>query len=222
MNITDVQIQAYTKKVAVIAALVGLWAQYGVASMDPGTPSTPGLPDQTYILYGAQQPPSGALGDYNDYGTYSVYGLDLGSLFPSDGEEVVNGDVVMLEGGNTPNPDRSNWSDVVTFSEGDTFLRLISYEGPVSDAASFWADYTLSDNVVYVEETPGPYTIYTVSNPDITNDVGNAGITITYEITPQVHNAGVVPEPTTLFTGVLLLLPFGASGLRILRRSRDI
>jgi hypothetical protein len=29
-----------------------------------------------------------------------------------------------------------------------------------------------------------------------------------------------VPEPTTLIAGALLLLPFGASTLRILRRNR--
>jgi len=33
-------------------------------------------------------------------------------------------------------------------------------------------------------------------------------------------NVSVVPEPTTMISGVLLLLPFGASTLRILRRNR--
>jgi F0F1-type ATP synthase assembly protein I len=32
--------------------------------------------------------------------------------------------------------------------------------------------------------------------------------------------ATAVPEPTTLISGVLLLLPFGASTLRILRKNR--
>jgi hypothetical protein len=32
------------------------------------------------------------------------------------------------------------------------------------------------------------------------------------------HAAAPVPEPTTLIAGALLLLPFGASTLRILRR----
>jgi hypothetical protein len=31
---------------------------------------------------------------------------------------------------------------------------------------------------------------------------------------------GAVPEPTTIFGGALLLLPFGASTLRLLRRNR--
>jgi F0F1-type ATP synthase assembly protein I len=31
-----------------------------------------------------------------------------------------------------------------------------------------------------------------------------------------------VPEPTTMIAGALLLLPFGASTLRILRKSRAV
>ena len=33
-----------------------------------------------------------------------------------------------------------------------------------------------------------------------------------------LYNISPVPETTTLFTGALLLLPFGASSLRFLRR----
>jgi len=100
----------------------------------------------------------------------------------------------------------------MTFSEGDTYLTLTSYEGQEgADAATFWAGYHLSDNVVYIQESPGPYTIYTTFNE--TN-----GISITYEITPQVHNA-VVPEPTTMLAGAFLLLPFAAGAVRVLRRN---
>ena len=34
------------------------------------------------------------------------------------------------------------------------------------------------------------------------------------------YNVTPVPEPTTLIAGALLLLPFGASTLRVLRRNR--
>jgi len=33
-------------------------------------------------------------------------------------------------------------------------------------------------------------------------------------------NVSAVPEPSTVISGVLMLLPFGASTLRILRRNR--
>jgi hypothetical protein len=196
------------KNIVITMALASLCAGTARANVDPpGAPQTPGLLDQIYILYGAHQPPVGDPGTYSDNGTYSTYSLNLGSLF-SGGEEVVNGDVIMLQNG--ASQDRGNWSDVLTFSEPDSILTLTSYEG--SDAAGFWADYVPSDNAVYIEETGGPYTIYTAVN-------GDSGVSITYQITPQVHNV-VVPEPTTALTGALLLLPFGASTLRILRKDR--
>ena len=43
-----------------------------------------------------------------------------------------------------------------------------------------------------------------------------------YGLTAQemIFDAVAVPEPTTLVAGALMLLPFGASTLRILRRNR--
>ena len=197
------------KNIVITMALASLCAGYAKANVDPpGAPQTTGLPDQTYILYGAHQPPVGDPGTYSENGTYSTYSLNLGSQFPDTGEEVVNGDVIMLQNG--PSQDKGNWSDVLTFSEPDSILTLTSYEG--SEAAGFWADYVPSANAVFIEETGGPYTIYTAVN-------GDSGVSITYQITPQVHNV-VVPEPTTMLAGALLLLPFGASTLRILRRDR--
>jgi hypothetical protein len=46
--------------------------------------------------------------------------------------------------------------------------------------------------------------------------IGTAAGTTTYNFEP----AAPVPEPTTMIAGALLLLPFGASRLRILRKSR--
>ena len=51
------------------------------------------------------------------------------------------------------------------------------------------------------------------SNPEV--------ITITAPLTGAIiDRITVVPEPTTVIAGVLLLLPFGASTLRVLRRGR--
>jgi hypothetical protein len=161
-------------------------------------------------LYGPQQSPAVEPGTsyYFDNGTYSLYQLNLGDV------SVVNGDVILLENGSSQ--DRANWSDVLTFSQPDSVATLTSYEG--SDAATFWnqgtwAAFLPSDNAVYIEETVGPYTIYNAVNDD-------SGDSITYQITPQIHN--VVPEPTTMIAGGLLLLPLGASTLRILRKSRAV
>jgi hypothetical protein len=188
------------KKIVISIAMVCLCAGSAKASIVPGAPAADGENGLIYTLWGAHQPPAGDPGTYVENGTYSTYTLDLGVA-------AVNGDVIVLENG--PSTDKSNWSDFISFNDPDTYVTLISYEG--SDAAAFWADYTLSDNVVYIQETGGPYTIYTATN--------SSGDSITYQITPQVHNV-VVPEPTTMLAGALLLLPFGASTLRILRKSR--
>jgi hypothetical protein len=79
-----------------------------------------------------------------------------------------------------------------------------------------------------------PYTTYAnvlaqdgnldVTDIQMTLDAGWAANTGgLQELTLDSINASVpsaVPEPTTMFAGVLLLLPFGASTLRILRKSR--
>ena len=190
--------------------MVCLCAGSARASMDPGSPDVQegNTHSSTYTLYGALQPPAGDTGSYFDNGTYSLYQLNLEV-------SVVTGDVILLENGSSQ--DRANWSDVLIFSQTDSLATLTSYEG--SDAATFWnqgswADYVPSDNAVYIEETVGPYTIY-----NAVNDSGDSiTYTNTYQITPQIHN--VVPEPTTMIAGALLLLPFGASTLRILRKSR--
>lgn len=190
------------KKIVISIAMVCLCAGSASASL-PGAPDEQG--GNTYTLYGAIQPPPGDNGYYFDNGTYSLYQLNLGNV------SVVNGDVILLENGSSQG--RANWSDVLTFSQPDSVATLTSYEG--SDAATFWtqgswAAFVPSDNAVYIEETVGPYTIY--------NAVNDSGASITYQITPQIHNA--VPEPTTMIAGALLLLPFGASTLRILRKAR--
>jgi len=187
------------KKIVILIAIVCLCAGSARASIDPGAPVTGGQNVPITTLYDDHQSPAGDPGTYFDYGTYSTYRLDLGVA-------VVNGYVIFLENGTSTLP--ANWSDVLRFNDPDTIATLISYDG--SDAATFWADYAPSDtdNVVYIQETGGPYTIYTA-----VNDSGGAN---TYYIDSVV----AVPEPTTMIAGALLLLPFGASTLRILRKNR--
>ena len=52
--------------------------------------------------------------------------------------------------------------------------------------------------------------------PDPTTQNGN----IAQELLLRTTDADPVPEPTTMVAGVLLLLPFGASTLRVLRKNR--
>jgi len=167
------------------------------ASLWPGAPVIGGQNVPIYTLYDDNPPPADDPGAYFDYGTYSTYSLDLDVA-------VVNGYVIFLENGTSTLP--ANWSDVLRFHNPDTIATLISYDGP--DPTTFWADYAPpdTDNVVYIQETGGLYTIYTA-----VNDSGGAN---TYYIDSVV----VVPEPTTIVAGALLLLPFGASTLRILRK----
>jgi len=51
------------------------------------------------------------------------------------------------------------------------------------------------------------------------NDLRGAGGDKVADVSIQV-NVGAVPEPTTVLAGAMLLLPFGASALRIMRKKR--
>jgi hypothetical protein len=178
------------KKIVISIAMVCLCAGSAKASDLPGAPLTGGQNVPITTLYDDNPPPAGDPGDYFNDGTYSTYRLDLGV-------RVVNGYVILLENG--PSQDPANWSDVLIFNDPDTIAILTSYNGPEADAAAFWAKYVPSDNAVYIQETGGLYTLYT------------AGAN-------EYHIDSVVPEPTTMIAGALLLLPFGASTIRILRK----
>ncbi|HTY86638.1 MAG TPA: hypothetical protein VMB80_04170 [Candidatus Acidoferrum sp.] len=187
------------KTIVIALAIAGLGAGFARASLTPGAllNGEPGV-NTTFTLYDDHQPPAGDLGSFGEFGDYSIYQLDLNV-------PVVTGYVVVLENG--PSQDRSNWSDLVRFFNPDSQALLTSYDGP--DAATFWADYTFApdDNVVYIQETGGPYTLFTATNND--------GVTYTYQI-----DSTAVPEPTTMIAGALLVLPFGGGALRRLRLNR--
>jgi hypothetical protein len=59
-----------------------------------------------------------------------------------------------------------------------------------------------------------------------TGNVGNLGdhfydVNGSFLFTPASEFSVPVPEPATIIAGALLLLPFGASTVRILRRNRS-
>jgi hypothetical protein len=69
-----------------------------------------------------------------------------------------------------------------------------------------------------------PYVIgsatFVVNIPGITSQSTISGVQFEFGTIPQYVSA--VPEPTTMIAGALLLLPFGASTLRVLRKKRVV
>lgn len=66
----------------------------------------------------------------------------------------------------------------------------------------------------YLVGPPGTLTGYMLVPDPTGSDAGQEFIVFA----PSVSNLGSVPEPTTVIAGALLLLPFGASTFRVLRR----
>jgi len=58
---------------------------------------------------------------------------------------------------------------------------------------------------------------FTILNGTLVNPISQASVSLVEQSFHQV-----VPEPTTVIAGALLLLPFGASTLRILRKNRTV
>ena len=188
------------KRIIISIALVCLCGVSARASYDPGAAMNPGGTDPTFTLYDDHTPPAGAPGTYVNNGTSETYILNLDLIDP--GLLVNDGDVVLLENGSSQS--RANWSDVLNFS-ANTIATLTSYDG--ANAAAFWATYNLAPVVVYIQETGGQYTVYAPNGPP--------------GVEPNIYNIdSVVPEPTTMLAGALLLLPLGMSALRILRKNR--
>jgi hypothetical protein len=124
--------------------------------------------------------------------------------------KVTVGDLVLLE-----NPlggiGRNNWSDVIRFDNNGP---LGTPEATVYSWDDFGTFGALLSNVLIINEAdnhlgledggPGLYTTY----------VPDAAPNIRYRI------ESTVPEPSTCVAGALLLLPFGMSTLRVLRKNR--
>jgi hypothetical protein len=186
-----------------------LWALY---TSDSGDLDTSGDTPAVFV-----QGPMGTLSSFS--ASYSLYGAATG---PSGTEPYWNIKV---------SPD-GNPADVIhIISMGDP--TLINGGGPILNGSSeihaYNADYssavgtwgmTLSalDALSYGGYTIGDMTV-NWAGIEIGNwDNGSSIISATANI--DSITIGAVPEPTTMLAGALLLLPFGASAFRILRKTR--
>jgi hypothetical protein len=172
----------------------------------------------TSLAFGSEAPiiPNGPVTLYYQLPTgYSFGGGPLGNGL---------GDLLITEPSTTP----TVLSDVIRF-DGPSITRIYFYSDN-SDGSDSLADRnglptTFHPNNVTVEETglfgapyseimngywgyhPGVNQVGSIYNGNVLQDV-------TYNIISDV------PEPTTMIAGALLLLPFGASTIRILRKNR--
>jgi hypothetical protein len=117
-------------------------------------------------------------------------------------------------------PDSSVYVDSSTF---------ISLPGGASLVASSATPTTgiLSDDDLNFDFLPNPVnpesspTVYIIVNTSDTTYSQNTAAVID-GLTSGTSDLAPVPEPATIMSGVLLLLPFGASTLRILRKNRSL
>jgi hypothetical protein len=112
-----------------------------------------------------------------------------------------------------------NTTTVTTSAGPDTTdLNFSSnFNGTSQDAVFIWTDY----------ENGNVQAAYEMFYGDTLTGQSDAGSGWTYNILDNAQAPSLtpvpetpVPEPTTMVAGVMLLLPFGASTLRILRKSR--
>jgi hypothetical protein len=151
--------------------------------------------------------------------------------------------------GSVPSGSANITSPTVTIAAGDTtfgFIDQYNTDKAVFNASS--GTLTVSDvmdgsgalpwNMFFTDPaitgiTPVSDSFYNGLNANITGDVitlnwlgtypiygGGGPYTATYTAVFNVTSSTAVPEPTTMIAGALLLLPFGASKLRLLRKSR--
>jgi len=179
-------------------------------------------PDVTFsvangpIAFTSITDPSGPAGNlqFNDgngfnYGAYYTVGSFLGT-----------GGAAILTGNNHANDDLNNvlieLVGQVTLTQGQTFT--VTHDDGMT--------FKVGGN--YLINVPGP-------TAPVTDSVTYNGPSGTYDfdlLYAEVDGPGAVlqldlplepvPEPTTVITGALLLLPFGAGTLRVLRRKRAV
>ena len=88
----------------------------------------------------------------------------------------------------------------------------ITYSGQQQDLLALAAGHLASDDITFVIPATNP------GSPVATADSLAGGQHFQTTFDGDIYST--VPEPSTLISGALLLLPFGASTLRILRRQR--
>lgn len=189
------------KTVWTLVTTFGLSLGSAIASLDPGAALVALPPAPAFLFLSADSPVS----QPNLHGP-----LALGNSRPTEASiplpfAVVSGDVVLLES-STGGNGCDNWGEVIRFGNAGTG----SGHGTVTlYTLQDWSDFALDqNNVKYLsEDCDGSITSY---RPDAT---------VTYNVQKPLA-VRAVPEPATIIAGMLLLLPFGASTVRILRRNR--
>jgi hypothetical protein len=146
------------------------------------------------------------LGVY-DWGNNGLAASHVVTLFNADGSLIIRSATVASGGSATA--DSFQWVAItpVTLSANTTYVLAASYGGDTAGSG---------DHFYYGSATLPP-------GVTLGNAVWESGGTTVFP--DQVWGAGgffgpnmAVPEPTTMIAGALLLLPFGASTLRILRK----
>jgi hypothetical protein len=115
-----------------------------------------------------------------------------------------------------------NLQDAIWYLEGETPINYGGYDGTAFYNAAKTGTST-TDTTVF-NDSKGAYGVVALNLYDgLPHD---KLVTFTggpYEGEQHYLNQdvlGIVPEPTTIIAGALLLLPFGASALRIVRKNR--
>ena len=103
--------------------------------------------------------------------------------------------------------------DLGSFSSG--FFKVAASSGD-SSAQQALVNTAISDAQSYVSAALGQSQQYVGFLLQPTDSNGNP----TKDVQEMLYNIAPVPEPTTCIAGALLLLPFGASTLRMFRRNR--
>lgn len=139
---------------------------------------------------------------------FSEFGLNLNATtFTSDSLTGNGGGTFAVGSGNQDGFGSFNF----TVTETPTgFPGSSSMSVNIVNTSGTWA--TVNDVL-----TPGNKGAVAAGHVIVLNADGSAAI-----VTGYSSAGGVVPEPATIIAGALLLLPFGASTIRILRRNRQV
>jgi hypothetical protein len=104
-------------------------------------------------------------------------------------------------------------ASLVTFDDSGGSIATMNVEAQGYNGAT-----KTYDNTYRVNATDGSLIAFNYKNTPV-QFISSGGTRAGYG-GPRYESVGSVPEPTTIISGVLMLLPFGASTLRILRRNR--
>ena len=192
-------------------AFFGVASQFNILTPLP-TPLNPGG-HQWWVTGGGSGAAWGLYGDFAggpwSYGPITVNGSDESALVTTLG-----GTMTILDALNVPLSGTVNWVEVSTsqFIGGVDAAAIVNlsglnYGGLNPDLLAFAANGFGSVNLSFQFNGPG------MTLTDLTT--GQGRYTTSYS-----GSVAAVPEASTLLAGILLLLPFGASTLRMVRKNR--